>query len=64
MDPVPDHRQRAVLKLVAEAGGYCLAVPDAEDAASCVDNGWLLPDGEQAYGITFQGRLAMKPHWH
>ena len=64
MDPAPDHRQRAVLKLVAEAGGYHLAVPEAEDVWSCVARGWLLPDGEHAYGITLQGRLAIKPHWH
>ena len=64
MDPVPDHRQRAVLKLVAEAGGYHRAVPDVEDAMSCVARGWLLPDGGQAFGITYQGRLVMKPLWH
>lgn len=64
MDSLPDHRQRAVLKLVAEAGGYLLAVPEVEDALSCVARGWLLPDGEHAFGITYQGRLVMKPLWH
>ena len=64
MDPAPDHRERAVLKLVTEAGGYCLALPEMEDPQSCVARGWLLPDGEHAYGITVQGRLAIKPMWH
>lgn len=64
MNPIPDHRERAVLKAVAEAGGYHLGFGDLEDAESCVARGWLLPDGESAYAITYQGRLALKPLWH
>ena len=63
MNALPDHRERAVLKAVAEAGGYHLGLGD-EDAASCVERGWLLPDGEHAYAITYDGRLALKPLWH
>ena len=64
MDPAPDHRERALLKLVAQAGGYLQAMPEVEDTWSCVERGWLLPDGEHAYGITYQGRLAIKGLWH
>ena len=63
MNQRPDHRQWAVLRQVAEAGGYHEGL-DEEEAAPCVDRGWLIPEGERGYGLTYDGRAAIKPLWN
>ncbi len=59
----PDAREWAVLRTVAEAGGYHEAL-DEDEAMPCVDRGWLIPEGEHGYGLTLDGRAAMKPLWN
>lgn len=59
----PDPREWAVLRLVAEAGGHHKGL-EADEAEPCVGRGWLISDGEQGYGLTHDGRAAMKPLWN
>jgi hypothetical protein len=61
--PRPDAREWRVLRLVAEAGGYHEGLSDVE-ADPCVRRGWLIPEGERGYGLTLDGRVAMKPLWN
>jgi len=48
---------------VAEAGGHHKGL-EADEAEPCVGRGWLISDGEQGYGLTYDGRAAMKPLWN
>ena len=59
----PDEREWAVLRLVAEAGGYHEGLSD-DEAEPCVLRGWLIPEGERGYGLTYDGRAAIKPLWN